>query len=411
MFFLSSSFLVFIGVSICMAAPVVFSESGRLNDGRELGWRCVNTADHGQKDDGCWNGKPICVYKNGKYPPASVTGHHCATCVHVFNPPQAVRPDFGCTASHPYCVTKHNHYPDVWYEGTNCVNFSTEKAESQCVVEVDVKCIISSGTYTGEDCRSEDIPVEECLARPSAATMRYNGGDCSQSNNQQLRGFSCVDTEIGPPSDVDGSKAYVVVTDAKGTGIVYHSDWVAVGENYFLRTPDQQDFVANQIISIYNSDRADAGALLQKVQYQSSCATSSLKLNDKFGASQIVEFFNEIQGQVSVYASYNLDLTLSVRTDNAEDSATIVALTALTNFGGPTGSGELLDLSDQVTGIIIGTGSRITVSPGGNLDLSMRRSYTVHTTVKVVDDMDSQQCQGDDFLTFLAGFPGVIDRL
>jgi len=77
---------------------------------------------------------------------------------------------------------------------------SSPMPTSVCLLDLDVRCNITTGTYTGENC-STPAPVNvQSSARPTAATIRYNGGGCEQSENRQFLNFTCVDTEQGPIS-------------------------------------------------------------------------------------------------------------------------------------------------------------------------------------------------------------------
>ncbi len=235
--------------------------------------------------------------------------------------------------------------------------------------------------------------------------MLYRGGDCNQSDNRQFLKFTCVDTALGPPSDTDGSQAYVVVTDAKGKGITYHSDWVTVGENYFLTTPsDEERFEADQIIYVYSSNNTGSNTLLQQVQYHSSCS-SNLELNNRFGASQLVEYTNPVQGLVSIYAASNFTFNITIPIDVDGDAATLESVTALANFGGPNFSPNFFDLSDQVAGQVLQPGSSVTINIPTNLDLTKRRRYTLLTNAVALANPSGQRCTGSDFLSFLAGNP------
>ena len=77
-----------------------------------------------------------------------------------------------------------------------------------------------------------------CQGRPVAITFRYNGGDCSQSNNLQDRQkFNCFDLEppvgSGPPPTTAGEVAYVLATTLGGDDI-YFEGFVPVGETFSL---------------------------------------------------------------------------------------------------------------------------------------------------------------------------------
>ena len=80
------------------------------------------------------------------------------------------------------------------------------------------------------------VQDNNCEGRPVQITFRYNGGDCSQSDNLQDRQkFDCFDIEppvgVGPPPTVAGEEAYIVATQFGG-GSVYFEGFVPVGETF-----------------------------------------------------------------------------------------------------------------------------------------------------------------------------------
>ena len=116
---------------------------------------------------------------------------------------------------------------------------------------------------------------------------------------------------------------------------------------YYLRIPDGQErFEADQQVMIYRDDNTAAeGALLQEVQYHSSCS-SNLELKNRFGASQLlIEFVNELQGDVTCLMSVAFDLDIAIPLEIDGTSATRQRLTALANFAG------FLDFTDLVAGM------------------------------------------------------------
>ena len=265
-----------------------------------------------------------------------------------------------------------------------------------CILNLELNCTIGSGEYEGQACETPGVGVDPCRDRPTGATMLFNGGDCSQSDNRQFLQFTCVD--IGAVPTEEGDMAYIVVTDAKGKGITYHDGFVAVGSNYYLRTPEGEErFEADQRIMIYaNEDTGNPANLLQEVQYHSSCS-SNLELKNRFGASQLVEFQNDLQGNVTCFATAGFDLDIVLPVEIEGTSATITKLTALTNFAG------FLDLTDQVGGIEIPPGGTVKVSIPVTFDLTVRMRYTILTQVTAITNPSGQVCTGTDFNSFYAG--------
>jgi hypothetical protein len=276
----------------------------------------------------------------------------------------------------------------------------TPAPTTQCLLNLDLECKVTAGFYLGQSCETPGIGIQPCFQRPTGATMLFRGGDCAQSDNRQFLKFTCTDTEFGPPSRVDGDRAYIVVTDVENKGLIYHQDFVTVGSNYYLRTPPGETrFVADQRIMIYkNEDTADPTNLLQTVQYHSSCS-SNLELKNRFGASQLVEFQNQLQGNVTCFASAQFDLAIVIPIDIEGTSATLTKLTALTNFQG------FVDLTDQVAGMEIVPGGTVTVNLPVLFDLTERRRYTILMQITATANPSGKVCTGTDFKSFLAGHP------
>jgi hypothetical protein len=198
---------------------------------------------------------------------------------------------------------------------------------------------------------------------------------------------------------MEGAESYIVVTDAKGKGITYFEGIVGVGENYRLNDGGQR-FEADQQIMIYTPAGPNMANLLQAVQYHSSCS-QEFELKQRFGASQLVEFFNEEQGNVSCFAALEFDLDIEIPITIEGDEICLETLTAITNFAG------MLDLSDQVAGMCVPPGGTITVTLGATIDATTQQRYSVLATLTGTEVPSNRPCSGTDFLSFVAGgIPG-----
>ena len=71
------------------------------------------------------------------------------------------------------------------------------------------------------------VSQETCEGRLTELTLKYNGGDCTQSNNEQEGKFECEDFGDGP-TDAD-----VEITVYDKNGILFQ-DSVSVGDNLEL---------------------------------------------------------------------------------------------------------------------------------------------------------------------------------
>ena len=266
----------------------------------------------------------------------------------------------------------------------------------ECDLAIEFSCVIADVGNTfnaGKDCEAPDIGISPCKARPTGATMLFNGGGCEQSDNRQLLQFTCEDFEGGPPVN-EGDEAYVIVSDIKGRSIIYFEGIVRVGEEFPLYD-DGNNFVTDQAVTVYTPDQ---GTLLQSVQYHSSCS-SNLELKNRFGSVQLVSFFNGIQGNVTCFETFSLMINVVLPIDVRGDSATFQSMTAQTNFAG------FLDLTDQVVGTVVQPGGSVAVMLQGALDLTQRREYTAVFSVTAITNPTGEICEGMSFDSFTAGNP------
>ena len=262
-----------------------------------------------------------------------------------------------------------------------------------CVIDVTTECVITGDSaYAGQSCDVPLLGVEQCLERPTGAKMLFNGGGCEQSDNTQALQFSCEDSNGGPPVN-EGDQVYITVTDIKGLGITYFSGLVAVGEIYDLNNNGER-FQADQFITISSPDQS---TLLQRVQYHSSCSRN-LELLNRFGASQLVEFENDLQGIVSSFTTFSFSLDISIPITAIGEDIEITSLTAETSFAGT------IDLTPQVTNSPpLGPGEAIVVTLEGTIDASSRMTYTILYNIEGVRVRDGAVCTGTDTVSFEAG--------
>jgi hypothetical protein len=268
-----------------------------------------------------------------------------------------------------------------------------------CSIVIDTLCVIGGDTAaTGLACSSQKVGIEPCVARPTSATMLLNGGDCSNSDNSQGLKFNCTDLGgPGVPKD-NGSEVHILVTDIEGKGIIYHDGLARVGDFYSLDNGGTQ-FKADQLITISTPDRSTT---LQQVQYHSSCS-SSLELKNRFGASQLVSFSNEIQGNVTCFNvfEFSLNITIPTATASSDSLAKLTSLVVMTNFAGT------IDLTNQVQNQTIGSDGDVVVTFSGTVDTSVRREYSLLLIIEGVDG-DRSDCSGMSTWKFEAGYiPGT----
>lgn len=247
-------------------------------------------------------------------------------------------------------------------------------------------------------CNATPPPVEQCSGRPFEMVFLYNGGNCDQSYNVQEAGgkFSCQDFDGGPPLD-RGEKSYIVVTALKDDTL-YHSDWVEVG-GLFTLSDGGNDFVADQIVTIFKNDQIDNPQnILQSINYHSSCS-QNLFLKDRFGAVQLVIWVNEDQGTVSCFANQTFNLDITVPIDIQGGPATVESLTVASNV-----EPFFFNLTDKVNGIVLNAGDNLATSLSIPIDLTQKRTYNLLITLLAIT-AEGQECRATELTSFTAGYP------
>jgi len=249
---------------------------------------------------------------------------------------------------------------------------------AECTLDVQIGCTVHSDGTSEQDCASFVVPsptMQDCDHTPLTTTMLYIGGSCAQSDNMQFLDFDCRDGSTSPPIQ-DGEVSYIVVTDAMGKGIVYHEDWVAVGMEYLL---DAHGGLLKDgiLIEVYESD--NRSHLLQKVTYANSLCSSNLEMLTRFGASQLISYYNQEQGIISPFASVSYTVTLHLSVTVPEDanvhSTSLQRLSLLTSFGGN------IILDHLVRGTQALAGIPVTISTPVEIDMTQRQTHSILSQV------------------------------
>lgn len=176
-------------------------------------------------------------------------------------------------------------------------------------------------------------PTEQCIrdggSKPSSLTLKFNSGNCDQSDNEQDDNFECEDEGDGPT--LEGAK-YVVIKDYDDdksdevgeyfagsvevgklikldgcVGDVELNPGLNIAESHTKGSCDQSKLPSNLYIKVY-SDMTKEN-LLQTVEFHSSCS-KTLRLQDKFGGFQVAAYENPLQGEVSIFQDLTLDWTI-----------------------------------------------------------------------------------------------------
>ena len=184
------------------------------------------------------------------------------------------------------------------------------------------------------------------------------------------------------------------VIDTREPDLIFFEGPVEINGLFNVSDPNGDRLPADMNITTYASTAAGGqGEVLQSVQYHSSCS-QNLFLKDRFGASQLVAFFNEEQGLVDCFVTSNYTFTFS---NNGTVPAILESLVALTTPFGP------FDLTEQVAEQNLAPGEMFVVYLPVVLDLTVRQRYTVLATITGKFSDAAMSCSSSDFLDFVAG--------
>ena len=264
----------------------------------------------------------------------------------------------------------------------------------QCDFDIRLSCKVHGDRLPdkGTDCYAFAPPMlSTCQQTPLTTTLLYNGGDCSQTDNADLLGIACQDGDNVSPPTVEGEESYILVTDAASKGITYHEAYVAVGSEFVIDSGNGQPMEDGFLIQIYDQD--DKTTLLQTVSYSQSLCSSTLELSGRFGASQVVGYTNQLQGDIKMFASYTTTLDVSFALKGLLQAAAMDSLSFFTSFAG------LIDATDQVQGQVITPSQPVTVTLPVEVDLFNPTRHTLLAGVSV----GGGACTTTEFLSFRTG--------
>jgi hypothetical protein len=273
---------------------------------------------------------------------------------------------------------------------------------NSCIIDVEI-----------EGCFNFTPPFDNnCQGRPVIIEFRYNGGDCSQSDNLQDRQkFDCFDVEppvgAGPPPTTAGTTSYILATTLGGDDI-YFEGFVDVGDTFILNEGLIFDRIAADMnVTVYDPAGSDDPAtivdssnMMQTMFLHLSCS-QPLFLLDRFGAHQVVEWSEASGRVVTTQVNTTTDaLTLSLNTNNIEgqDGVRLLEMNIISNTEG------FINKTDEVNGVVITEGDTLVLSPiNVTLDLSQRTRYTFFTTISGETLDGTAECNGFDFHECIVG--------
>mmetsp|Transcript_13324 Transcript_13324/g.28270 ORF Transcript_13324/g.28270 Transcript_13324/m.28270 type:complete len:386 (-) Transcript_13324:2053-3210(-) len=262
---------------------------------------------------------------------------------------------------------------------------------TSCSIGVEVSCTTEAATG-GDTGQCADILAigTRCDERATRMTMKYNGGDCTQSFNiQEIDQFGCVDTGAGPPTT---GSVWIVVAALKDPATVYFEGSVEVGGTFDMFDGGER-FEADSTVTVYpDSDKTE---VLQVSNFHTSCS-QNLFLKDKFGSIQVVEFENG-QGIFSCF----VDATYSYAIANtgSVNDADIIEFTRTSN-------GEEIDLLAELgMSLSVAPGEILEVSTASQFDMTIRQEYSTFVEVTATTTPGGQCADSSDALEFVVGNP------
>ena len=131
------------------------------------------------------------------------------------------------------------------------------------------------------------------------------------------------------------------------------------------------------------------------VDYHSSCS-QNLDLKDRFGAVQIVGWFNEEQGWITCFSNISYDLIINIPLSIAGNDLTLETLVIRTNYDGSK------NLTDQVAGLVVPAGGALNVQLNTPIDLAKKYRYTFLTSMSGRTNAGIR-CEGVDFSEIVIG--------
>jgi hypothetical protein len=177
--------------------------------------------------------------------------------------------------------------------------------------------------------------------------------------------------------------------------LVDHQHKATLGLNHILPS---LVIVANVNATFYDGEPSSEN-IRQTMVIHTSCSQVTF-LKDRYGALELIGFGNPSQGYLTCIVP--VSFKFSIRNTAEGFNAKIQTLTSVTNFDPPN---DLLNFTSDVAGETLGPGDFLPVSSDSiDIDLSIRKRYTVFTTVQGVSP-DGFSCRGSDFTNFTAGQP------
>ena len=266
----------------------------------------------------------------------------------------------------------------------------------ECEVGIALDCLAPVDISPDGSCTFEYKEPPGCEQTPEVMTLKYRGGACDTSSNLQLMtGFSCEDYLVGPV--VEGLTSYITVFGELGNAIF--SGFVKMGSEFVV----SGEFGSTMNILIYDTKGfTDTSIILkpkniiQTITFDVSC-DNNLFIKDKFGAVQLSQFTNEVQGTISNIQGLTLHFEVS-----GMENLELSAMEIVTNI--ETESFGIFNITNKVAGKAVSPGISLVDNQPIAIDLGQITKYTAVATV-VGNTLEGHKCYGSNGISFTAGAP------
>jgi len=271
-----------------------------------------------------------------------------------------------------------------------------------CALDFSVECYVAPpGEYIllCTDALPSIDPVGPCFYRPFEATLLFNGGPCSQSDNVQELNFTCTDFNGGPPLN-EGDQAHILVSDNGEDGPILFDGNVTVGDTFGLSN-NGTVFGDTQLITVSTPNQT---AVLQVVEGVSFTCSHPLELVNRYGACQVIEYENEVQGLVSSFATYSnaleiqIHLSVQLADRQSRQRYTLTSVTLNSTLTGP------IDITHEYESLEVNAESDAEIILEGVIDMSERETYVTEIYVEALASPGNKTCNATGVADFLAGF-------
>jgi hypothetical protein len=228
--------------------------------------------------------------------------------------------------------------------------------------------------------------------------MLYRGGNCDENNfSQPDDKVACADFNGGPPKMGSNATSYIEYFGKDVDDGPFFTGTVREGDVFYLYNGGER-LDADFNFFIYTD--TSKSTLLQQAFFHASCS-QPLVLKNVFGATQVVQFANSIQGNVSCFqtteVSYSISIPLSLPA--GEDSLTINELNIRTNYTDPA----FIDFGPMVAGTVLSpTSPPLEVSFEATINLAIPQAYETILFVSGTTLNTGALCEGADYQIFFA---------